>query len=427
MILVIFFFLFSFGGAKKKKKSKKDDSIFNKVNNEEENVAHLPKRTALPTPTPLATSTPYPTPTKTPIEWKRLVDFDKLKPKVLADFIDFVKPTPYPSPTPVPPETPAPTPYPTPSPSYNKYWYLYQLRPQEDTKITDEYDNMPSTSTSAHKPHHFTRTPVATPAPTKINLTELEEHGLDLFQIKLGSDSDYYNENTTDHFPDDIFFEGKTHKKKELAKNKKRKRIYNTDDKITCHRSAKLVDDTCICQFGLVGDGYNQCIFPKPSIVSIKPRRLSSIVRTKVTIKLAKTKFIPQSVFCMVGTTIIQGEIISETKVQCDVAPRIGRSRLGVSFDGKTWDKEKIPIIFERKFIAFLRIFINFSNTLIVSVIIIGCAIFYRFYYLNKVAERILKEIEAQKRLEEERRIKISKRRNKAKKLSERKQILQNS
>lgn len=397
MFLLWLFLLFDFSTAKKKKKTKKDDTLFDKVQNEEEFVSRMPKRTALPTQSPQPTQTPYPTVTRTPIEWRKLVDFDKINPKAFKDIFINLKPTPNPTPSPVPPPTPTPSPYPTPSPPINKYWYLYQLRPKPNPNKTDPYDKPQKVIHKEHIPITPTQIPSKTPEPTKFSVYDNETE-FDMFKIDIGYDVSSFNitndENNTN-------FENRKRKPRKTRKESikmKNRRLKSYPQYTICHRAAKLIDGNCICQNGLIDDGFQKCIYPIPTILSISPRKLSSLVKTLVKITIQPVGFIPQSAFCMVGTTVIRGTVISETEIECEVTPKIGRSRIGVSFDGVSWDRERYPIVFEKKFIAFLKLFTKISNSLIFAVILIGSAIAARFWYLNREFEKLKLEIEERRK-----------------------------
>ena len=308
-----------------------------------------------------------------------------------------------PDPTP----TPSPMPTATPEPTQNHDLDILNNRPKRDENDIDFYD-VPTPSQS------FTATPFPTPsltpAPTQTprrTLTYEEMNQAVKTPIPLDDFSGYYDETqfgklqttgksvpidpsgrggkeedpkSKDFANNEDLFKGKnkTSNKVKLAVGVEEQKIQSNlfeieeeqqADTKTCHRAAVFKNGKCVCTGGLIGDGIRRCEFPVPNILDIKPKSASGLRETKIIVNYKNSSFIPQGAFCLIGTTVVEGYIISESTVSCLVPPLgTGKKKICLSFDGKNCG-ESVIINFETAALSFIKLLIKFF------IVIIACLV----------------------------------------------------
>ena len=163
-----------------------------------------------------------------------------------------------------------------------------------------------------------------------------------------------------------------------------------------CHRSAMLVDGKCVCNYGLVGDGYSNCYFPVPTLISVTPETLSGTNPSTISCKFNKTDFIPQGAFCLIGRVVVGGRFTKEDELECEVKPGVGKKTVQISFDGINWCEEKMKISFEEKKKDTMKMWTTLFFSVTAGVLVIAASFFIRRKLLGCVRRRMKRSNEEQ-------------------------------
>lgn len=161
-----------------------------------------------------------------------------------------------------------------------------------------------------------------------------------------------------------------------------------------CHRAAKLVDDSCQCQGGLIGDGITTCIMPTPVITRVSPSKLSALSLNTITVYYKNTSFVTQTGYCKLGKVIYSGKATGFDQIQCEVPPKNGDTmKLSISFDQIHWSTKTVDVSYDTFIVSGIKVAFEFIIFCVVGFIVIFVAYKARNSYMKKIEKLRREEI----------------------------------
>lgn len=131
--------------------------------------------------------------------------------------------------------------------------------------------------------------------------------------------------------------------------NPEKSDCYNCDN-VTCHSDAICsAMNTCTCRPGKIGDGINNCEFPRPRVIKVDPLTCATDEDSYITFSFkSPAGYNSTKPDCLFGSRIVTPMDYNGTHGVCKCPPSYeGNYSFALTFDHLHWSKENITITFQ--------------------------------------------------------------------------------